>query len=323
MISRAIAAWNPVLLHLLACPWDYTSLRILEDGLACEREHRFAVENGIPVFSSNPRREPIPANMEPCQHSDRDRSIDPFVDDWLVNTNGNLYWKLRGKLPRYPIPRWPFELGQGRLLVDIGCSWGRWTIAAARAGFISIGLDVHVDALAAASRVSPQLGVRNDFVCAEADRLPLRPSSVDFLFSYSVLQHLERSTVLRFFAEASRVLKPDGVCLVQLPNTFGLSNILRQLRRGFREAKPDSFEMRYWSAAAISKVVADAGLKNLHIRADGFLTQNPQVSDLDLLSTGGKLIVLVSEAGCKAASILPLLTRAADSLWVEARAPFR
>ena len=317
--SNPVASWNPTLLDVLACPWDHTALRILEGRVACEGEHRFALEQGIPVFSSNPRREPVPANMEPC-HPNQDQSIDPFVNDWLVNTNGNLYWKLRGKLPRYPIPHWSFGPGQGQLCVDVGCSWGRWTIAAARAGFTSIGLDVHLDALAAANRVSPQLGVRADFICADADRLPFQSGSVDLLFSYSVLQHIERSTVLRFLAEASRVLKPGGTCLIQLPNAFGLYNILRQLRRGFREAKSGSFEMRYWSMDAIREAVAGAGLRNPRIRADGFFTQNPQISDLDLLSAAGKLIVLVSEAGRKAATILPILTRVADSLWIEARA---
>jgi len=66
--------------------------------------------------------------------------------------------------------------------------------------------------------------------------------------------------------------------------------------------------------------VTEAGLRDLTIRADGFFTQNPQLADLDLLSLGGgKLVVLGSHAGCRAAAVFPLLTRLADSLWVEAR----
>ncbi|HVH71389.1 MAG TPA: hypothetical protein VNB49_09800, partial [Candidatus Dormibacteraeota bacterium] len=62
-----------------------------------------------------------------------------------------------------------------------------------------------------------------------------------------------------------------------------------------------------------------AGLKNIGIRADGFFAQNPQLSDLDLLSLRGKLIVLISNAGRKLAEILPILTGLADSPWVEPR----
>ena len=243
--------------------------------------------------------------------------MDPFVNDWIVNTNGNLYWSSRGKLLRYPIPRWPLPAGDGKTVIDVGCSWGRWSVAAARAGYCPVGVDVHLDALAAAGRVSKQLGVQADFVCSDADHLPFRSQSVDLVFSYSVLQHLERSTVLRFLGEVSRVLKPGGMCLVQLPNRFGVVSILQQLKRGFREARMGTFEMRYWSRREIAQAVEGAGLSTPRIRADGFLSQNPQTSDTDLLPANGKLIVSISEAGRWAAEIVPLLTYFADSLWIE------
>ena len=106
-------------------------------------------------------------------------------------------------------------------MVDIGCGWGRWCIAAARAGFKPIGLDVHIDALAAAGRVSRQLGVQANFVCSDAEHLPFQSRTVDWVFSYSVLQHLDKAKVLFIFAEIARVLKPGGVCLIQLPNVWG------------------------------------------------------------------------------------------------------
>jgi SAM-dependent methyltransferase/uncharacterized protein YbaR (Trm112 family) len=320
VLVNSTASWHNDLLRVLACPTDHGALRSVDGALACEQGHRFTIEQGIPVFSSHPRRERVPGNMAPCEYFGKDRGIDPFVDDWVVNTNGNLYWKVRGKLPRYPIPQWPFLPGDGKLLVDVGCSWGRWTIAATRAGYRPIGMDVHLDALAAATRVSQQLGVKADFICAGVEALPFQTASIDLLFCYSVLQHLDRATVRGFFREVARLLKPRGICLVQLPNTFGLYNILRQLKRGCREAKPGTFEMRYWSRGEIGKAVENAGLKDLRIRTDGFFSQNPQLSDLDLLSAGGKLIVLASEAGRKAATALPILTRVADSLWIEARA---
>lgn len=84
---------------------------------------------------------------------------------------------------------------------------------------------------------------------------------------------------------------------------------------------PDSFEMRYWSRANVRQAIKESGLNGLTIRADGFLSRNLQLSDLDLLSAGGKLIVLTSHAGCKAASIAPFLTAIADSWYIEAYRP--
>jgi SAM-dependent methyltransferase len=314
------ASAKVTLIDLLACPSDHTFLELNGDHLICAQGHRFAMEQGMPIFAANPRRELTPGNMAPCQPADdREAAVDPFVNDWIVNTNGNLYWQARGKLKRYPIPQWPYAAGRGEIVVDIGCSWGRWSAAAARAGYRPIGVDVHVDALAAAGRVTRKLGLEADFVCADADRLPFRSKSVDIIFSYSVLQHLERAVVKRFFADAARVLKPGGTCLIQLPNRFGLLSLLQQMRRGFREAKAGTFEMRYWSAGEISEGLREAELRAIEIRTDGFFSQNPRASDRDLLSAKGRLIVTLSEAGRRASEILPLLTYFADSFWVEAK----
>ncbi|MHB8487494.1 MAG: methyltransferase domain-containing protein [Candidatus Acidiferrales bacterium] len=321
------ALLNDALLRILACPHDRTRLRVESSTLVCKRGHQFPFEEGIPIFAGNPRREPIPLNMGPCPHpSDSayaagSEPIDPFVNDWIVNTNGNLYWRVRGRLPRYPIPNWPFGAGDGKILVDIGCSWGRWSIAAARAGFAPVGADVHVDALAAAARVSRQLEVRADFICCDAEHLPFQSGSVDFVFSYSVLQHLDKSKVRRIFQEISRVLQPGGVCLIQLPNAFGLLSVVQQLKRGFREAKSGTFEMRYWTHAEIRHALEQVGFSRIKIYADGFFSQNPQLKDLDLLSPAGRLLVRASSASRRAANAFPILTRVADSLWIEARTP--
>jgi SAM-dependent methyltransferase len=307
-------------MQLLGCPQDHSPLRLHQNVLVCRDGHTFQFEQGIPIFAKTPRHELIPGNMGPCEYQQDGNAVDPFVNDWIVNTNGNLYWSLRGKLPRYPIPQWPLQAGDGKTVVDVGCSWGRWSIAAARAGYRPIGVDVHVDALAAAERVAKQLGAEADFVCGDADHLPFLPQSVDAVFSYSVLQHLERSVVCRFFAEARRILKPGGVCLVQLPNRFGLFSLFQQLRRGFREAKTGSFEMRYWSRNQIGDAIRRAGLSMPDIRADGFLSQNPQSSDQDFLPGNAKLIISLSEKGRHASAVFPFLTHFADSLWIQARA---
>jgi len=305
-------------IQLLGCPEDHSPLQLHQDILVCQDGHTFEFEQGIPILTKTPRHELIPGNMGPCEYQRDGSLVDPFVNDWVVNTNGNLYWSVRGKLPRYPIPQWPLQVGDGKTVVDVGCSWGRWSIAAARAGYRPIGVDVHVDALAAAARVAKQLGAEADFVCGDADHLPFLPQSVDAVFSYSVLQHIERSVVFRFFAEVHRILKPGGVCLVQLPNRFGVFSLLQQLRRGFREAKTGSFEMRYWSRNQISDAVRNAGLNTPEICADGFLSQNPQSSDLDFLPANAKLIVSLSEKGRRASAVFPVLTHFADSLWIRA-----
>src|SRR5690242_8017749 len=122
-------------LDALACPLDHSSLEPAGKDLVCQQGHKFEVEQGYPVFAKSPRREIVPGNMGPKPPVNDDHAaVDSFVDDWIVNTNGNLYWSARGRLKRYPIPEWPFSRGAGKRLLDVGCSWGRWSASAARAG---------------------------------------------------------------------------------------------------------------------------------------------------------------------------------------------
>jgi len=194
-------------------------------------------------------------------------------------------------------------------------------VGAGKAGFATLGLDVHLNAVAAAYRVSRQMGYPGEYACADIEVLPIHSDTVDMIFSYSVLQHLDKSKVARIFREAWRVLKPGAAMVVQLPNSFGIYNVLLQLRRGFREAKTGTFQMRYWSKRAIREAVNEAGFTDVKIRADGFFSQNPQLSDLDLLAPMGKFVVLVSHAGAAIANRVSPLIALADSFWVAARKP--
>lgn len=306
--------------EVLWCPEHGARVRCTDGLLVCEAGHDIPIEDGVPVFVRHPRREPKPVNMPPLPPRTQPGAVDEFVDDWIVNTNGNLYWRVRGRLRRYPIPGWPAQPANslGQTLVDIGCSWGRWTIAAARAGYTTWGVDVHIDALWAAQRVTGELQVGSDFACCDAARLPFRPESIDFVFSYSVLQHLDKDTVRSVLKGIGRILRQGGTCLVQLPNAFGAISLLRQMRRGFREAAPGTFGMRYWKRIEIEQAFRKAGFGDVHFGPEGFLLQNTQSDDSDLLSTAGAMAIRASRALRDSSNYIPGLARVADSLWVEA-----
>jgi hypothetical protein len=138
------------------------------------------------------------------------------------------------------------------------------------------------------------------------------------LAPYSVLQHLDKKRVRRVLKEIARILRREGTCFVQLPNAYGVASLWRQARRRFREPGTGTFEMRYWTRAAIAQAFCEAGLGDIRFRAEGFLVQNTQREDVDLLSTGGAALVLASCAFRAAANAVPPLTRVADSLWIEA-----
>ena len=240
-------------------------------------------------------------------------AVDEHVRASLIKTHGNLY---RGvELTRYPIPPFPLPDGRGRALLDVGCNWGRWTIAAARAGWRPTGIDLAKKSVVAARRVAGQLGVEAEYVVADARELPFEDGSFDTVFSYSVLQHLAKEDLPRVVSEVGRVLRPGGLVWIEMPNARGLLNLVRQARRGFSAGSGQ--DVRYWTLAELRELFGAIG--PVSISADGFLTINPQAADLDLLPPRSRAVVRISERLTRASERLPLLVQVADSVVVHAR----
>ena len=98
--------------------------------------------------------------------------IDPVVAYLIAATNGLMYRHLIGRLESYPIPDIDLPPGEGRTLLDVGCSWGRWSLAAARLGYTVIGIDPSLGAVMAARRVARQLNLAATFLVGDARHLP-------------------------------------------------------------------------------------------------------------------------------------------------------
>ena len=95
----------------------------------------------------------------------------------------------------------------GRLVVDLGCGYGRHTYFAARYGAEVIAIDNSEDAIVSVQRNTKDL-CHVHIIQADGAQLPIRSQSVDRVYCYGVLHHLENSNdVLR---EATEILKPGG-----------------------------------------------------------------------------------------------------------------
>ena len=236
--------------------------------LQCPNEHEFPIVDDVPVLLRSDVPQTIGLASTSLQHAWADvegkntdawfvetlgisneqkqsvrmatfrgGAMDPVVSHLVGATNGILYSRLIGCLHEYPIPEVRLPEGKGKTLLDVGCSWGRWSIAAAKKGYLPVGLDPSLGAILAAKRVANSLGLPFHGVVADARFLPFRTDSFDVAFSYSVLQHFSKSDARAALEDIRRVLHPDGSFLVQMASALGIRSMQHQARRGFREPK--------------------------------------------------------------------------------------
>lgn len=243
-------------------------------------------------------------------------TLDPVASYLVAATNGLAYAHLVGRLEEYPIPEIGLAPGEGRLLLDIGCSWGRWCVAAARRGYQPVGIDPSLGAVMAARRICAQLGVKSRFIVGDARHLPLRDSTFDCVFSYSVIQHFSLADAGQTIGHAGRVLKPGGLGRVQMPTRLGLRCLYNQFRRGFRE--PKGFEVRYWSLGELRRVF-EQKIGKTRFLVDCFFGIGWQPGDAHLMPPVYRAVIAGSEFLRRASGWLPPLTWLADSVYVESR----
>ena len=318
---------DQALIELLVCPRDRLPLRQQPGCVVCADGHRYAVIGGIPILL-------VPEIKQ--THIEGERSllvaeagqaaqlpqfdvapgeIDPFVQNAIGATNGSLYKHLVGKLTDYPIPTLRLPPGHGKSFLEVGCSWGRWCVAAARAGYRPIGIDPSLKGVRAAKRVAKQLGVNAQYLVADGRHLPFRAEVFEQAFSYSVLQHLAKDDAQLTLQEICRVLRPGGECRIQMPNALGIRCLYHQARRGFREAQ--NFEVRYWTPGQLLSAFR-AALGSAHISVDGYFSLNPQASDIRFLPRRYRALVHTSEYLRWISEVFPPLRYLADSLYVTA-----
>jgi len=324
IVSADEGGLDPWFARELVCPRDKSDLICDGDHLICHGHHQYPIVDGVPIMLIDDIAQTLPdlthrtlsatASANGALAPEDNGGVEPFVQKVIVGTNGNLYGRIAGKLPRYPIPeiRLPAAREGERSLLDLGCNWGRWTIAAARRGYQPVGMDPGLESILPARRIARQLGVEARFLVGDARYIPFRDGRFDVVYSYGVLQHFSPADAKVALAEAARVAAPRATVLIQMAARYGMLSILQQARRGFRAAR--GFEVRYWKpseiAAAFESLVGPATLS-----ADGYFTLNPQPSDLDLMPFYCRQIVRLSEALRALSHHIPALIGVADSIF--------
>jgi SAM-dependent methyltransferase len=107
-------------------------------------------------------------------------------------------------------------LTQGKTAIELGCGAGRMTHVFAKHFERVIAFDVSEEMLKKARTLLPY-STNITWLHSNGENLnEAGDESVDFVFSYLVLQHLPQEQLVRaYIREMLRVLRPDGLCLFQ------------------------------------------------------------------------------------------------------------
>ncbi len=319
---------NGWLIKYLVCPRDHSDLTLKNNILQCEMGHKYPIVEGIPIMLLHD----VSITHDQCYKSLKqanesindqikndlitDNRVDKFVQRNVAATCGLLYRPIINRLTEYPIPVLPPILPEtsGQYFLDIGANWGRWCIGAAKKGYFPIGIDPNLDAIKAAVRVAKTLGIKGAFVVGDARYLPFPDKCIDVAFSFSVLHHFKKDDTKLALKEISRILKTNGTSLIQLSNSFGLHNLIINIRRKF--IRKTIFDIQYYSYKEL-KDMFNTLIGPTILIPHAYFSTGALICDLKYLPFKYRLLVRTSELMVKISAKLLIIKIIADSFYIK------
>lgn len=150
----------------------------------------------------------------------------------------------------------PFDELRGRDVLEVGCGTGVHARLLASAGARVTAVDLTPTAVRLTRRRLALAGLDADVREADAESLPFADGSFDFVWSWGVIHHSERTD--RVVAEIARVLRPGGRVALMVYHrsslTFWLNYVLYRgvVRGGLRRESPAELANR-WSDGVLAR----------------------------------------------------------------------
>jgi 2-polyprenyl-3-methyl-5-hydroxy-6-metoxy-1,4-benzoquinol methylase len=193
------------LLELIVCPECQADLRIEDDRLegddvregqlVCSAGHRYRIADSIPRFV------------------DEDHYADAFALEWHAFRTAHLerftgldyLEKQFGEFIDFPVDRL-----EGKLVLDAGAGLGRFSEVVLNHGgrVVAVDLSRAIDAAHANLGDDPSI----DFIQADIFKLPFRPETFDFVYSWGVLHHTPDPPAA--FRSLPPLVRPGGKLMI-------------------------------------------------------------------------------------------------------------
>ena len=131
------------------------------------------------------------------------------------------------------------KLGRATKIADLGCGAGQLSMALARMGYESVGIDQckeMIEMANTAAKVLPQnLRDKVSFLCEPLEKNKLEPESFGAVTAMGIIYHFSDD---KFFSIAKKLLKKDGLFLVSCRNRlFNMVSITHRTQREIRSGE--------------------------------------------------------------------------------------
>lgn len=136
--------------------------------------------------------------------------------------------------------------------LDIGCSGGRYLELALKYNGDVFGIDTSINALKYAQELNNGAFLSQ----ASVTHLPFAERTFDLVICIELLHHFEDSSLERILDEIERVMKPNGILIFDIRNSY---NPL--IWRSYRKRDGIHFPLKARSLFKMSKMLEKRGLK--------------------------------------------------------------
>jgi len=273
-------------------------------------------EKSIEEFNRSKIYEKLRFRPEPENYKSK---VPWTVQNQIAATNGVHYIDRIGKLNEYPIFELPVPKVSGdKLMLDIGCGWGRWLVAGANKGYIPIGVDIRLEFCETALKVTKELNKKAYTVVGDLENIPFKDNVFDLVWSFSVIQHTHYNRLINCLERINSILKKEGFTYLEFPNKNGLRNRQSVVKESEKEKDDyNSWCVRYYTIKEYEEIF-NKFLTNFSYNNHSFLGIGVLKEDLKYVSPKNKVLSLASLVLSATTHIIPMMKNYSDSLYFRA-----
>ena len=146
---------------------------------------------------------------------------------------------------------------KGKVLLDLGCGDGTYSIAAFQRGARVTGLDISDGMLDAARRRAEACGASIEWRRASAESLPYDSGTFDVVLAVTILCFIKNP--LQVVQEVSRVLRPGGLFVIGELGRFSFWAVSRRVRGWLGSSRWR--DAHFWTVGELQQLLQQGGFQ--------------------------------------------------------------